>query len=70
MGKDILYWSSQLINISKRGLEKRNMLNNNKEDETKYLNHLEKIVNNKKTVADHMINKFTKSKNLDELYDK
>ena len=70
MGKDILYWSSQLINISKRGLEKRNMLNNNKEDETKYLNHLEKIVNNKKTVADHMIKKFTKSKNLDELYDK
>ena len=70
MGKDILYWSSQLVNISKRGLEKRNMLNGKMENETKYLNHLEKIVNNKETVADHMINKFTKSKNLDELYDK
>tara|TARA_B100001250_G_C19789416_1_gene785715 strand:+ start:863 stop:2158 length:1296 start_codon:yes stop_codon:yes gene_type:complete len=70
MGKDILYWSKKLINISKRGLEKRDMLNKKSENEAKYLNHLEKIVDNKETVADHMINKFTKSKNLDELYDK
>ena len=70
MGKDILYWSSQLLNISKKGLEKRDAINKKNENETKYLNHLEKIVNNKETVADNMINRFTKDKNLDELYDK
>ena len=70
MGKDLLYWSSLLLNLSKKGLEHRNILNKSNENEAKFLNHLEKLINNKTTNADHMINKFSKNENLNELYDK
>ena len=39
-------------------------------NETHYLSHLDKIIHNKITNADHMINKFSKDENLTELYDK
>ena len=70
MGKDLLYWSSLLLNLSKKGLENRDVLNKSGENETKFLNHLEKLIDNKTTNADHMINKFSKDGNLTELYDK
>jgi glutamate--cysteine ligase len=70
MGKDLLYWSSLLLNLSKKGLESRDVLNKSGENEKKFLNHLEKLIDNKTTNADHMINKFSKDENLDELYDK
>ena len=70
MGKDILYWSSLLLNISKKGLEKRDVLNKKNANEVKYLDHLEKIINNKETIASHMIKKFSKNQNLEDLYDK
>jgi len=70
MGKDLLYWSSLLLNLSKKGLESRDILNKSGESETKFLNHLEKLIDNKITNADHMINKFSKDENLNELYDK
>ena len=35
-----------------------------------FLSHLEKLIDNKTTNADHMINKFSKDENLSELYDK
>ena len=35
-----------------------------------FLSHLQKIINNKTTNADHMINKFSKNEDLKELYDK
>ncbi|MDA9955924.1 glutamate-cysteine ligase family protein [Candidatus Pelagibacter sp.] len=70
MGKDLLYWSSLLLSLSKRGLENRDILNKSGENETKFLNHLEKLIDNKTTNADHMINKFSKDENLTELYDK
>ena len=70
MGKDLLYWSSLLINLSKKGLESRDILNKSGENEAKFLNHLEKLIDNKTTNANHMINKFSKDKNLSELYDK
>jgi len=70
MGKDLLYWSSLLLNLSKKGLESRDVLNKSGENETKFLNHLEKLIDNKTTNADHMINKFSKDENLTELYDK
>jgi len=34
------------------------------------LNHLEKIIDNKLTNADHMISEFSKNENLNDLYDK
>ena len=70
MGKDLLYWSSLLLNLSKRGLESRDVLNKSGENETKFLNHLEKLIDSKTTNADHMINRFSKDENLTELYDK
>ncbi len=70
MGKDLLYWSSYLLNLSKKGLEKRDLLNKSKKNETLFLNHLQKIIDNKKTNADHMISKFSKNEDLNELYDK
>tara|TARA_B100000963_G_C22619893_1_gene669344 strand:- start:81 stop:1376 length:1296 start_codon:yes stop_codon:yes gene_type:complete len=70
MGKDLLHWASILQNLSKKGLESRDILNKNKKNETLYLNHLQKVIDNKTTNADHMINKFSKSEDLRELYDK
>ena len=70
MGKDLLYWSSLLLGISRKGLLKRDILNKSNDNEAKFLNHLDKLIDNKTTNADHMINKFSKNENLNDLYDK
>ena len=70
MGKDLYYWSSLLLKISKKGLENRDVIGKGGYNETHYLNHLEKIIDNKITNADHMNNKFSKNENLNDLYDK
>jgi glutamate--cysteine ligase len=70
MGKDLLYWASTLLDLSRKGLESRDILNKHKKNETLFLNYLQKVIDNKTTNADHMIKKFSKSENLDELYDK
>ena len=70
MGKDLLYWASTLLDLSKKGLESRDILNKHQKNETLFLNHLQEVIDNKKTNADHMINKFLKNENLNELYDK
>ena len=70
MGKDLLYWASNLLELSRKGLDNRDILNKSKKNETLFLNHLQKVIDNKITNADHMINKFSKNEDLDELYDK
>ena len=70
MGKDLLYWASTLLNLSRKGLEKRDVLNKSGKNETLFLNHLQKVIDNKTTNADHMISKFSKNEDLTELYDK
>ena len=70
MGKDLLYWASILLDLSRKGLEKRDILNKGKKNEALFLNHLQKVIDNKTTNADHMINKFSKNEDLKELYDK
>ena len=69
MGKDLLHWSSVLLDLSKKGLERRDILNKSGKSETLFLNHLQKVIDNKTTNADHMINKFSKTEDLKELYD-
>ena len=69
MGKDLLYWASNFLDLSRKGLENRDILNKNKKNETLFLNHLQKVIDNKTTNADHMINKFSKNEDLKELYD-
>jgi glutamate--cysteine ligase len=70
MGKDLLHWSSLLLGISKKGLLNRDILNKSDDNEAKFLNHLDKLIDNKSTNADHMIDKFSKNENLNDLYDK
>ena len=70
MGKDLLYWSSTLLDLSRKGLEKRDILNKKGKNETLFLDHLQKVIDNKTTNADHMISKFSKNEDLNELYDK
>ena len=70
MGKDLLYWASTLLDLSRKGLEQRDILNKSKKNETLFLNHLQKVIDNKTTNADHMISKFSKNEDLNEFYDK
>ena len=70
MGKDLLYWASNLLALSKKGLENRDVLNKHGRNETLFLNHLKKVIDNKTTNADHMISKFSNNEDLNELYDK
>ena len=69
MGKDLLYWSKELLKLSNKGLEKRDLENKNGKNETLFLSHLNKITEDKMTNAHHMINKFSKE-NLETMYDK
>ena len=70
MGKDLLYWASTLLDLSRKGLENRDIPNKNKKNETLFLTHLQKIIDSKTTNADIMIDKFSKNEDLHELYDK
>ena len=70
MGKDLLYWASVLLDLSKKGLDNRDITNKSGKNETLFLNHLQKVIDNKTTNADHMISKFSKNEDLTELYDK
>ena len=70
MGKDLLYWSSTLLDLSRKGLETRDVMSKKGKNETIFLNHLQNVIDNKTTNADHMINKFSKKEDLNELYDK
>jgi glutamate--cysteine ligase len=58
------------LDLSRKGLEKRDVLNKSGKNETLFLNHLQKVIDNKVTNADHMISKFSKNEDLSELYDK
>ncbi|MDC0353672.1 glutamate-cysteine ligase family protein [Candidatus Pelagibacter sp.] len=70
MGRDLLYWAGTLLDLSRKGLESRDILNKHGKNETLFLNHLQKVIDNKTTNADHMISKFSKNEDLSELYDK
>ena len=70
MGKELIYQSSALLNLSKKGLENRDISNRHGKNETIFLDHLQKVIENKTTSADHMISKFSKNEDLSELYDK
>ena len=63
-GKDLYYWSNLIFNIAKKGLDKRNILNKNNLNESKFLSHLEEIIKSKNTNAENILNKFTKNKDL------
>jgi len=65
--KRLIDWAKIFLNLSKKGLEKRNELNKSGKNETIYLKHIEEIINNKKTRAEMLIEQYNKTKNLDFL---
>ena len=56
--KDLLFWSKELLKISKKGLEKRSYLNNKKNNETVYLKNIENILLNNLTKAQQTLKDF------------
>ena len=48
---------------------KRDIINRQGKNETLFLKHLQRIIDNKKTNADHMITRFSENEDLNELYD-
>ena len=65
--KKLIDWGKKFLDLSKRGLEKRNELNKSGKNETIYLKHIEEIIDNKKTRAEMLIEQFNKTKNLNFL---
>jgi len=70
MGKDLLHWASTLLDLSREGLNNRDILSKKSRNETLFLDHLRRVIFNKTTNADHMIDKFSNNENLEELYEK
>ncbi len=65
--KKLIDWGRIFLELSKKGLEKRNELNKSGKNEIIYLSHIEEIINNKKTRAEMLIEQFNKTKNLNFL---
>ena len=56
--KNLLFWSKELLKISKKGLEKRSYLNHKKNNETVYLKNIENILLNNLTKAQQTLKDF------------
>ena len=65
--KKLIDWGKIFLDLSKKGLEKRNELNKSGKNETIYLKHIEEIINNKKSRAEILIEQYNKTKKLDFL---
>ena len=68
--KTLLEWGKIFLNLAKKGLEKRSIKNRSGKDETIFLRSIDNIIDNKKSKATIMIEKFNKEKNLEFLYEK
>ena len=66
-GKKIYEWTKIFLELSIKGLERRNELNKSGKNETIYLKHIEEIIKNKKTRAEIMVENFNKTNNLEFL---
>ncbi len=65
--KKLIDWAKIFLDISKKGLDKRNELNKSGKNETIYLKHIEEIISNKKTRAEMLIEQYNKTKKLNFL---
>ena len=68
--KTLLEWGKIFLNLAKRGLGKRSIKNDSGKDESIFLDSIENILNNNKTKADQIIEKFQDNNDLDFLYEK
>ena len=53
--KDLLFWSKEFLNISKRGLEKRSFVTTKNNDERIYLKNIENILSKNLTKAEQVL---------------
>merc|ERR1711969_508648 len=60
--KTILEWGKIFLSLSRKGLEKRSIKNDNGKDETIFLKSVESILTNERTKAEITIEKFQKNK--------
>ena len=67
--KSILEWSKILLNLSKKGLQKRNIKNKGGKDESIFLKNIENTLLNKKTKAEKTIEDFNEKKGIDFFYE-
>jgi len=65
--KKLIDWAKIFLDLTKKGLVKRNELNKSGKNETIYLKHIEEIISNKKTRAEMLIEQYNKTKKLDFL---
>jgi len=65
--KKLIDWAKIFLDLSKKGLDKRNEVNKSGKNETIYLKHIEEIIKNKKTRAEMLIEQYNKTKKLDFL---
>ena len=64
-GKKLYEWGKIFLDLSKKGLIERNVINSKGNNETIYLKHVENVINNKKNRAQLLLDKYNKTKNLD-----
>ena len=67
--KSILEWSKILLNLSKKGLQKRNIKNKSGKDESIFLKNIENTLLNKKTKAEKTLEDFNEKKGIDFFYE-
>ena len=68
--KTLLEWGKIFFKLSKACLEKRSIQNKNGKDESIFLRSIENTLKNNKTKAEIAIEKFSKNKSLDFMYEK
>ena len=64
-GKNLYEWGKIFLDLAKKGLIERNVINSKGNNETVYLKHVENVINNKKNRAQLLLEKYNKTKNLD-----
>ena len=67
--KSILEWSKILLNLSKKGLQKRNFKNKSGKYESIFLKNIENTLLNKKTKDEKIIEDFNEKKGIDFFYE-
>ena len=64
-GKNLHEWGKIFLDLAKKGLITRNVINSKGNNEIVYLKHIENVINNKKNRAQLLLEKYNNTKNLD-----
>ena len=67
--KSILEWSEILLNLSRKGLQKRDIKNKSGKDESIFLKSIENTLLTKKTKAEQMIEDYNEKNGIEFFYE-